>query len=387
MKNRLLFLTFSLCLLLFAGPAKAEGVLSDQAFASLVTCGAGVEVESFFGHTAIRVCDTVQGIDYVYNYGTYDFDQPHFYWTFARGDLDYCLSRTTYWAFLQCYIFEQRPVFEQRLNLTQQERDNLFVLLETNYQPEYRFYRYDFFRDNCATRPRDILESAMGHHRLQYSDPASPTTYRDVLYASTEEHLWWRLAFDIVLGIPTDHRCDGRELMFAPGLLFEQIQEESGDDGQPLVVNCRQLLPAYPEADSWHASPLVAAWCLLLVVLALTLLAFRYGWRLRWLDIILYGAGFLIALLLLFLWLGTNHFYTGWNLNLLWASPLWIYFLIRGKKSRTWVIVVQLALLALALLTALVGWPQQLNSAIIPIALIYFIRLTFPLKQSRQPKQ
>ena len=48
MKNKLLFLIFSFYLLLFAGPAKAEGVLSDQAFASLVTCGAGAEVESFF---------------------------------------------------------------------------------------------------------------------------------------------------------------------------------------------------------------------------------------------------------------------------------------------------------------------------------------------------
>ena len=386
MKNKLILLAFSFYLLLFAVPAKSQdqGVLRENAFVSLLTCGAGSEVESYFGHTAIRVCDTAQGIDLVYNYGTYDFDQPHFYWTFARGDLNYCLSRTTYWAFLQTYTYEQRAVYEQRLNLTQQQRDNMFVLLENNYHPDYRYYRYDFFRDNCATRPRDILESALGHRSLHYAEPLSPTSYRDVLYASTDEHLWWRLAFDIVLGIPTDHRCDSRELMFAPLLLMQQVATETTGNGQPLAAERQQILPEHPAADGWQASPLVLAWCLMLVVLALTMLSFRYGWTLRWLDIILYGAGFLIALLLLFLWLGTNHRYTEWNLNLLWASPLWLYFLIRGAKSRPWLIVVQLALLLLALLTALVGWPQHLNSAVIPITLVFFIRLIALSRQKQQ---
>ena len=384
MKNRRLFWAFSLGLLLFSVPTKAEGLLHENAFVSLLTCGAGSEVESYFGHTAIRVCDTSQGIDLVYNYGTYDFDQPHFYWTFARGNLNYCLSRTTYWAFLQTYTYEQRAVYEQRLNLTQQQRDNMFVLLENNYHPDYRYYRYDFFRDNCATRPRDILESALGHRSLHYAEPLSPTSYRDVLYASTEEHLWWRLAFDIVLGIPTDHRCDGRELMFAPLLLMQQVATETTGNGQPLAAERQQILPEHPATDGWQASPLVLAWCLMLVVLALTMLSFRYGWTLRWLDIILYGAAFLVALLLLFLWLGTNHRYTDWNLNLLWASPLWLYFLIRGAKSRPWLIVVQLALLLLALLTALVGWPQHLNSAVIPITLVFFIRLIALSRQKQQ---
>lgn len=384
MKNRRLFWAFSLCLLLFSVPAKAEDLLHENAFVSLLTCGAGSEVESYFGHTAIRVCDTAQGIDLVYNYGTYDFDQPHFYWTFARGNLNYCLSRTTYWAFLQTYTYEQRAVYEQRLNLTQQQRDNMFVLLENNYHPDYRYYRYDFFRDNCATRPRDILESALGHRSLHYAEPLSPTSYRDVLYASTEEHLWWRLAFDIVLGIPTDHRCDGRELMFAPLLLMQQVATEITDNGQPLAAERQQILPEHPATDGWQASPLVLAWCLMLVVLALTMLSFRYGWTLRWLDITLAVIALLIALLLLFLWLGTNHRYTEWNLNLLWASPLWLYFLIRGAKSRPWLIVVQLALLLLALLTALVGWPQHLNSAVIPITLVFFIRLIALSRQKQQ---
>lgn len=381
--KKISFLVLSSYLLLLL-PSHGQGLLSDGAFASLLTCGDGAEVETFFGHTAVRVCDTAQGYDYVYNYGTYDFDQPHFYWTFTRGNLNYCLSRSTYAQFIQNYIYEGRAVYEQRLRLSQQECENLFLLLENNHQPEYRYYRYDFFRDNCATRPRDLIEATLGHRTPHYVPSADPVTYRSVMYDVTAAHLWWRLAFDIVLGIPTDHICDTREQMFAPQLLMGQMAQATLDDGARLTDETVQLLPKTAPESSGHTSPLVMAWCLLIVVLAVTLLQFRYGWRLRWMDILLEVVGLFIALLLLFLWFGTNHHYTNWNLNLLWASPLWLYLLIRGGKSRVWVIILQQALLMLALLVTLMGWPQHLNSAVIPITLIYFIRLTVLLRQQRQ---
>lgn len=374
-------LVFVFCLLLSPARGENQGLLSEKSFVSLLTCGAGTEVETFFGHTAIRVCDPAIGIDMVYNYGTYDFDQPHFYWSFTRGNLDYCLSRTSYAQFLESYCRENRSVYEQRLLLSPQERENMWVMLETNHQPEYRNYRYDFFRDNCATRPRDIIESALGRRTLHYADSDDRVTYRSVIYEVTREHLWWRLAFDIVLGIPTDHVCDIREQLFAPPLLMEQMAHASLDDGSRIADTIEPVLPEPPIVKRSGPSPLVASWCLMIAILALSILALRYGWRLRWLDFILYLAASLIALLLLFLWLGTNHFYTNWNLNLLWASPLYIYFLIRGTKSRTWVVALQLALLLLTLIVVLTGWPQHMNSAIVPIALIYFFRLTILLHQ------
>ena len=377
-------LVFVFFFLLSPVTGEAHRLLSDKSFVSLLTCGDGEEVETYFGHTAIRLCDSTIGVDMVYNYGTYDFDQPHFYWTFTRGNLNYCLSRTSYAHFIESYRREGRAVYEQRLLLSAQERENMLVLLETNYQPEYRYYHYDFFRDNCATRPRDLIESALGHHTLHYVPSSERVTYRTVMYDVTETHLWWRLAFDIVLGLPTDHVCDIREQMFAPRLLMEQMKQATLDDGSALTDNIEQLLPELSTTDNSGPSPLVAAWCLLIVILALSILALRYGWTLRWLDCILYGVALLIALLLLFLWLGTQHFYTDWNLNLLWASPLWIYFLIRGAKSRPWMVVIQLTLLLLALLVALTGWPQHLNSAIVPITLVYFVRLSILLRQQRK---
>ena len=79
MKKRLLILLVSALVWI---PARAQDTLdarlSDSAFASILTCGAGDEFYTAFGHSAIRVCDPVGGFDLVYNYGTFDFDTPHF---------------------------------------------------------------------------------------------------------------------------------------------------------------------------------------------------------------------------------------------------------------------------------------------------------------------
>ena len=50
---------------------------------------------------------------------------------------------------------------EQVLNLTSEEKLALNQALEENYQPENRVYRYNYFYDNCSTRPRDILERSI----------------------------------------------------------------------------------------------------------------------------------------------------------------------------------------------------------------------------------
>ena len=360
------------CWLPLAGYAQ----LGERAFVSLLTCGAGDEVESFFGHSALRVCDPDRGVDCVYNYGTYDFDQPHFYWRFTRGSLDYCLSRTTFSHFIASYYAEHRAVYEQRLYLDSQQCNNLFALLENNHRPEYRNYRYDFFRDNCATRPRDIIEAVLGHATAHYDEPAVATTYRDVLADATAAHLWWQLGFDMVLGTRADHRCDARELMFAPLLLMRQVEQLTLEpDGVALAAPTVTLLPDRRTAATHGATPLVCFWSLCVAVIALTVLAMKKGWSLRWLDIPLYGAGFLVSLVLLFLWLGTTHYYTAWNFNLLWASPLLIYYLIYGRRSRRWVVVVGLVSLFAALTVTLVGWPQQLNAAVAPLVVILIVRM------------
>ena len=159
-----------LLLVLCATSLQAQQMpLSDGATASVLTCDPGNDFYTTFGHSAIRITDTASGIDRVYNYGTFNFDTPNFYWVFTRGRLDYQLSCTTFEDFMYEYAYEGREVREQPLTFEAGQVQNLYILLETNYLPQYRHY--------CATTaPRGYVTSstAPGHRTPCCSAPLSP---------------------------------------------------------------------------------------------------------------------------------------------------------------------------------------------------------------------
>lgn len=377
-KSIILLLAILLATPILRAQASNNIRLSDSAFASILTCGEGDEFYTSFGHSAVRVCDSVQGIDVVYNYGTFNFDIPHFYWTFARGRLNYCLSRSDFNSFLFEYSYEGRAVWEQQLRLSPQEVNNLFVALETNYLPEYRYYLYDFFRDNCATRVRDMVQGALCHRSLS---PATTTdtnlTYRNLLYRNTEDNLlWWRFGVDAVLGQRCDHRCSNYEYMFSPIEMMHQFDTLTvSDTHEPLANPAVQILAPTREPNARSLSPTLLFWVLFMAVLCLTIMGWNKEWKLRWLDIPLFLLPFLISLLVMFLWFFTSHYCTKPNLNLLWASPLFIYFAIRLRRSNRWLICLQMLMLFYAAVMTLAPLPQQLNAAVLPISLILMLRL------------
>lgn len=386
---RRIVLILALLLLPFAGQAQEQGQrpLSDSAFASVLTCGAGDEFYTSFGHTAIRVCDTARGVDMVYNYGTFDFDTPHFYWTFARGKLNYCLSRSSFEDFMLEYRYEGRAVWEQRLLLSEQEVNNLYLMLETNYLPEYRYYMYDFFRDNCATRVRDMVRDCLCHDRLSPECRRDTNlSYRNILYQSTEGTLlWWRLAIDMALGVRCDQRCSNYEYMFSPLKMMEQFDTLTRvGSGEPVAEHAVTLLQETRQQPSRSLSPTLVFWVLFVMVLCLTLMEWRKGWSLGWMDRVLFIVVSLLSLLALFLWFCTDHYCTKINLNVLWASPLFIYFAIMLRRSNRWVIVAQLVMLFAAMVMTLAPLPQQLNAALLPISLLLAVRLIAQLKVKNQ---
>ena len=138
----------TICLIPFNATGQ-EYKLSPNAEISLLTCGAGNEYYLSFGHSAIRVCDTSLGIDHVYNYGTFDFDTPNLYLKFALGNLDYMLSVQNYNNFILSYRYEGRWVVEQKLNLTDEERNKLYQkrFLEPYFAPDSELPVNDFERD------------------------------------------------------------------------------------------------------------------------------------------------------------------------------------------------------------------------------------------------
>ena len=56
---------------------------------SLLTCTPGEELYSTFGHSAIRVTDSISKTDVVFSYGNFEFTDNSFYLKFIRGKLPY----------------------------------------------------------------------------------------------------------------------------------------------------------------------------------------------------------------------------------------------------------------------------------------------------------
>lgn len=359
-----------LALLLLPLAVCAQQPLSAEASASLLTCGPGNDFYTTFGHTAVRISDPEQGIDYVYNYGTFDFDTPNFYWKFMRGQLDYKLSRTTFDRFMAEYNYEGRSVVEQPLCFESQQLDNLFILLETNLLPEYRYYRYDFFRDNCATRVRDVLYSAWGQDTLlQRALPER--SYRRLVSDNLKGTLeWWRLGIDILFGLPADHRCSAPERMFLPMEMKAEYAQTatSGIWVCPGMVDAPVQLLEETRTPPSRSFPPVVAFALLLVLVAV--MTWKGWWRPR-MDRFLFALAGVLGLFLCFMWFGTDHYCTAWNLNILWANPLLILVAIRLRQSPRWALwLLEVCFAVAALWTLVCG----LSPAIL------FIILTFALR-------
>ena len=110
--------------------------LSDSLKTSVLTISPGNELYSTFGHTAIRIKDLKNGFDIVFNYGTFDFNTPNFYFKFALGKLDYLLSVESYEGFVSSITQENRSIIEQQLNFNKDQTLKLTSLLIKNYEPE-----------------------------------------------------------------------------------------------------------------------------------------------------------------------------------------------------------------------------------------------------------
>ena len=135
MKRFFLYTLLSFFLLLpSAGQASANS--NDSIRLSLLTCAPGEEIYSLFGHTAIRYENPSQGIDVVFNYGLFSFNTPNFIFRFSLGETDYQLGVTDYERFAAEYTFYGRSVWQQTLNLTNEEKAKLIQLLQENYRPE-----------------------------------------------------------------------------------------------------------------------------------------------------------------------------------------------------------------------------------------------------------
>ena len=282
-------------LLLFSVSLGAQ-TLSDQARISLVTCTPGYYLYTTYGHTAIHVWDEANDIDVVFNYGVFDFDTEHFYWKFMRGETWYELGASPTWWFMQQYEYEKRPVYEQVLNLTSDQREAMWQALVENYKPENSRYLYNFVFDNCATRPYYLIARTFGDTIISDYSGYTGVTYRRFIRHYTGAHSWANAGINLLFGPKADQPMTSLQRLFLPEELMLYIEQAHLSDGTPLVSESH-VAPFEIAATPWYAS-----WELGLAVYFLLIVGISYIDRRRghwsWGVDIAVGIPYLMLLLL-----------------------------------------------------------------------------------------
>lgn len=349
-----------------------EAPASDSMTVSLITCFPGPEIYELCGHSAIRIRSAQ--MDSVWNYGLFDFNQPNFVYRFVKGETDYRMGGYPFAWFLPEYVQRGSRVVEQDLNLTQWEARRLLAMLHEEEKPQNAVYRYNYVRDNCATRIRARLDSVAGRPVLYPGDPKY-ASFRDEMRHYHRGYPWYQFGIDLALGAGLDQPVTAGEEMFVPVEMMERASTATLPDGRPLVRETRDLNPGRDDATlpatPWYGAPLFWAWVLFLLCAATAFMDVRRGKPARWLLAPYWLLTGLAGCVVWFLVTASSHEATSPNLLMWWLNPLMLVAAVtvciprcdRFTNVLMWIEAILTAFL-------LVSWPfqhQSANAAIFPL--------------------
>lgn len=378
-------------------------VAVSQPYVTVLTCAPGTDIHAHFGHTAIRYVDSASNIDIVYNYGIFSYSDD-FAYNFVKGETYYRLGVTSYSRFLTEYYFDARSVVEQKLNLTPDEVFRMHAFLEHNNLPENREYLYNFFYDNCSSKPRDIIMEILGNSLIwtvpqrsegfadslwfasasqHFYNGFTSTSWRDLLHEYVSAGSWLRFGISLGLGRPADMPVSMHGSMFLPDFLCLALQYAHvvrDDTESPLVSHTYYVLHFDEDKLSlYESNPSALLWIVALLFLGIAYVEYRLKKHFYWLDSILF---FIYSLVGIFVWyvsLISIHPAVFPNSNVLWTMPLHIVFALMWlipmfRTYLRWYLLLTAVLLILYSVLAVIGF-QYTHAGYIALIVILASRI------------
>ena len=376
----------ALCVILFltCTAKSADTTRPEVESVALLTCHPGDEVYELEGHTALRFIFS-DGKDLTVNWGLFDFNSPNFLYRFVKGETDYRMGATPTVHFLNQYSSEGRRVDQTPLNLTPAEREKLVWLIDSTMRIGSPVYRYNYVLDNCATRPVDYSEKAIGHP-LKFADTTangdkSGTTFRGDMTAFHRNYPWYQFGIDLALGPYIDNTLTSREHLFAPvslALMVDGAMRPDPENPEAYISLSSPRFELLPDLGGgpatptpWPFSPIAVCSFFCLITIIISIIDLHRHSISRWFDTIYFNIAGLAGLLLTFLIFVSVHYATSPNWLYLWLNPLCFIggTLIWIKKYRKAVILYQIINFAAiaALCVVVICGAQAINFAFIPL--------------------
>lgn len=292
--------------------------LSEKAKVSILTCGLGPESYAMYGHTGIRIQDSIHGIDVVYNYGAFDFSTPNFIGRFIKGDLQYFVTNGSFIDFYYNYQAENREIIEQELQLNPTQINLLFQQLNHSVYSEERYYTYKFIDRNCTTMVVDKINGILGKEYIK-SDTFNQT-YREILYPYMTD-FYMKLGIQLIFGTKVDEPATR---LFLPYEFKDAISTAKINGNKIEKSNSKILQVTKAETPfNW----LNSIYSLLTALLILIFL------NKKWIKISYFIFAGILGLFFSLVGLYSLHEEILWNYNILLFNPLLLVFAWYLKKE------------------------------------------------------
>lgn len=354
---------------------------ADDVEVSIVNFYPGPDVYELEGHTALRVKSP--DYDVAVSYGTYDFNSPNFIYRFVKGETDYRVVAYPWQPFADAYIRQGRRIVAHPVALDSAQTARFLILVDDNLRPENAVYRYNYVKDNCATRPLAIVERALGDSIVLEGSPMSGmTTFREAMRRYHANYPWYQFGIDLALGSGIDYPITLREATFAPATL-DSVIASATVGGRPVTRQTIVINDVAPDAaiegpTPWYLTPLAVFTLLFLITVALTVMDICRRRVSRWFDSLLFGAFGLAGCLIAFLVFISVHEATSPNYLLVWLNPFCLIpaIFIWLKKAKTAVLSYQIVnfVVLVGLAAAWPLLPQSANIAFLPLLLCDMLR-------------
>lgn len=257
--GRLSRLLAAAVLMLTAATAVAQ---SSDIHAYLLNIGKGNKVYTAFGHTALRMTCPERSLDYCFTFEM-DMHQSNYADVLLRkAKAGFAVVPTT--KFLHEYSTEGRGVAESELNLTTEQKQEMWRLLDTEVR-RGAAWTFDFIDNNCTTMVLYIIEKAIAPATIEFTQmpECMHGTQADVLNQISQESPWVRLALGAVLHGELSQPAHPMQ-MAAPEIIAEMlptavIADSAHKHRLPLVTGCRTLLKNTVVARPCSFRPWMAA--------------------------------------------------------------------------------------------------------------------------------
>ena len=353
---------------------------SNFVTASLLIASPGDAIYSQLGHAAIRMECPVHNLDYCFSFeeeaGMGGIIK------FFVGKTDAHMIAVPTAEFLKGFKLDGRQVMQYTLNLTTNEKQELWRLLDNDYVDE-DMRNFNFLQNNCSSVSLMAIENVVVDETIDFNWPKEFKLINGEFYSNrTIDWPWLQFIGITFLGTQSDTYWDN-EQRIVPQHLVQVLKKstivDANGNRRPMINGEKQI---FPLRNSFKATPITPIWVfglLLLVVVLITLAQLKWKLKLlgQVLDMLLIVVVTVVGLFLIYTSFVSGLFGKHWNWYLIPLNPLplIIWFIWRKRNGFYKVYLFYTAVLVLFIiatpLSEQLDLPHQLITATLAVRCCY----------------